>query len=169
MRLAAIHAVDLFSSLDDGEWERLAEDLVYTPFTRGERITRQGETAHWLYIILEGDTSVRVTTDRGREREVARLGPGQILGEMSLLTGQPRQATIVATSDVEGFRLDKGAFEAVIRERPDVAESMAKLLEERRRQLDDAVHDGDATPEQSRREAETALLSRIRDFFGLPS
>jgi small-conductance mechanosensitive channel/CRP-like cAMP-binding protein len=169
MRLAAIHAVDLFSSLDDGERERLAEDLVYTPFTRGERITRQGETAHWLYIILEGDTSVRVTTDRGLEREVARLGPGQILGEMSLLTGQPRQATIVATSDVEGFRLDKGAFEAVIRERPDVAESMAKLLEERRRQLDDAVHDGDATPEQSRREAETALLSRIRDFFGLPS
>ncbi len=169
MRLAAIHAVDLFSALEDEEMRLLAEDLVYTPFTRGERITRQGESAHWLYIILEGDTSVRVTTDRGLDREVARLGPGQILGEMSLLTGQPRQATIVAVSDVEGFRLDKAPFEAIIKRRPDVAEGMAKLLEERRRQLDDAVHDGAPPDTEQRAEDERALLSRIRDFFGLPS
>lgn len=167
LRLAALQGVDLFRGLEDEEMRHLADSLIYTPFTRNERITRQGEAAYWLYIILEGDASVRVTTERGFEREVARLGPGQILGEMSLLTGQPRQATIVAMTDVECFRLDKEHFEEVIKNRPDIAEEMAKLLERRRAQLDAVLEDGEEVPAAIREQEQRAILSRIRDFFGI--
>ena len=73
---------------------------------------------------------------------------------MSLLTGEPRSATVVADSEVECFRLDKAAVQEIINARPALAEQLAKLLADRKVAL------------QSAKEA-NALLSRIRSFFAL--
>src|SRR5512138_2481812 len=72
---------------------------AYTPFARGEAMTRQGAEAHWLYMLIAGEGAVRVSKD-GVEREVARLHAGSFFGEMSLLTGARRTATVVAVTDV---------------------------------------------------------------------
>jgi small-conductance mechanosensitive channel/CRP-like cAMP-binding protein len=166
-RLAAMARVDLFDDLDDATRARLADRLRYAPFTRGEAMTRQGAEGHWLYMIIEGQASVRVATE-GVEREVAKLDAGNFFGEMSLMTGARRQATVVALSDVECYRLDKAAFQDVMHERPQLAEGMSAVLAARRVGLV-AAQEGLDHDARERRigEEKRAILHKIREFFGL--
>ncbi|GMV39123.1 MAG: hypothetical protein AMXMBFR64_08390 [Myxococcales bacterium] len=163
----AIAATELFSHLPEEDRAVLADGLRYAPFTRGEVITRQGAEAHWLYLLRHGEVSVRVTQD-GIEKEVNHLGPGDFFGEMSLMTGERRLATVVALTDVECYRLDRHVFEQIIHNRPQLAEEVGNVLAERRLKLvavrDDLDHEAAA-----RRLAQTRtdVVKRIRTFFGL--
>ncbi|MBI3183984.1 MAG: mechanosensitive ion channel [Myxococcales bacterium] len=167
-RLAALGRLDLFRELGEEDRADLAKRLRYAPFTNGEVITRQGAEAHWLYLIIDGEVSVRVSADNGLEREVARLRTGDFFGEMSLMTGERRSATVVALRDVECYRLDKNAFEEVIRRRPELAEDVAEILARRRRELT-AAKEGLDQESNSRQLAEDKrdILGKIRQFFGL--
>jgi len=167
-RLRALGKVEILRPLPEEERVFLAESLHYAPFAAGEVLTRQGAEGHYLYLILEGEVSVRVTANGGLEREVARLKAGDFFGEMSLMTGERRSATVVAEAGVECFRLDKPAFEEILRRRPEVAEPVAEILARRRLELA-AVREGLDQEAQSRRlaAAKGDLLARIRDFFGL--
>lgn len=167
-RLAALGRVEFFEHLPLADRERLADGLRYSPFAAGEVITRQGAEAHWLYLVLSGEARVRLRGEGGLEREVARLRPGQFFGEMSLMTGAPRRATVVAATDVVCYRLDKAVFQAVLRDRPELAEGVAEILARRSVDLEAVQHDLDEEARR-RRVAETALdlLGRMRRFFGL--
>ena len=167
LRLQSLAAIDVFAPLDEAERRRLSDMLVCAPYARGERITRQGALAHWLYLVGRGTVSVRVELD-GIEREVARMEEGEVFGEMSLLTGEPRSASVYAETDVECWRLDRAAFQQVLAERPEVASPIAALLAERQVQLM-AVKEGLDAEARSRRmiEVEERLLTRMRAFFGL--
>jgi small-conductance mechanosensitive channel/CRP-like cAMP-binding protein len=167
-RCAALRDVDVLRSLGDEEISQLARELRYAPFAPGEIMTRQGAEAHWLYLIVEGQVSVRVAVDGGLEKEVARLGPGNFFGEMSLMTGKPREATVVALSDVECYRLGAEAFKRIIVAHPEKAEDFAEVLAARRTALE-AVRQGLSAQAQARRVAENKadLLDKIQDFFGL--
>jgi small-conductance mechanosensitive channel/CRP-like cAMP-binding protein len=167
-RAGALERVDLFRPLTDDDRQQLARSLFYAPFVTGEVLTRQGAEAHWLYLILKGEVSVHVRSDEGLEKEVARLGAGDFFGEMSLMTGAARSATVVAVTPVECYRLDKAAFQQIIRERPAIAEPVADILARRRTELI-AVREN-LDQEAQRRHfaaARSDLLGRIRDFFGL--
>jgi small-conductance mechanosensitive channel len=167
-RAEALEKVDLFHPLTVEDRQQLARSLFYAPFVTGEVLTRQGAEGHWLYLILEGDVSVRVAADEGLEKEVARLGAGEFFGEMSLMTGARRSATVVALTPVDAYRLDKAAFQQVIQEKPAIAEPMAELLARRRTEL--AAVRENLDQEAQRRHfaaAKSDLLGRIRDFFGL--
>ncbi len=167
-RLKALSEVDLFDQVTPDERGKLAHSLRYAPFTRNEVMTKQGAEAHWLYMIVEGEASVRVAVDGGGEKEVARLKQGSFFGEMSLMTGERRSATVVALGDVECYRLDKGAFQEIIRAHPEMADFVAETLAKRRVELM-AVKEGLDAAARERRMAATKhdLLGRIRDFFGL--
>jgi small-conductance mechanosensitive channel/CRP-like cAMP-binding protein len=166
-RLQRLHRVDVFAPLDDDEREQIADMLVRTPFSRGECITRQGAEAHWLYLVGQGQVSVRVEVD-GLEKQVATMGDGEVFGEMSLLTGEPRAASVYALTDVECWRLDRDAFKLILAERPDVATPIAALLAERRVQLQ-AVREGLDAESHNKRvmEEQSRLLDKMRQFFGL--
>ncbi len=166
-RLAALGSIELFDGLGAADRATLADALRPAPFTAGEVMTRQGAEAHWLYVIVRGEAAVRVA-EGDIEREVARLRDGDFFGEMSLMTGAPRSATVVAVSDVECFRLDKGAFQAILERHPDLAEQVAEVLARRRMGLE-AVREGLDAAARERRLAETSrdMLGRIRSFFGL--
>jgi small-conductance mechanosensitive channel/CRP-like cAMP-binding protein len=167
-RTEALRKVELFASLTDADRDELAQGLRHAPFTRGEVLTRQGAIAHWLYMVIGGEVSVRVTAEGGLEREVARLGPGDFFGEMSLLTGEPRSATVVAMTDVECFRLDRSAFQTILERAPEMAEQVAEVLARRRVELV-AVRDGLGQEARQRRlDADKHdILDKIRSFFGL--
>jgi CRP-like cAMP-binding protein len=166
-RLQALRTVEIFQPLDDVECARVTDALVYSPHARGERITRQGADAHWLYLVAQGRVAVRIAVD-GDEREVVQLGAGEVFGEMSLLTGEPRSASVFALSDVECWRLDRDVFRDVLQRRPEVAHEIAALLAERRVRLHEVRGDLDAAARERRVEQEkSALLSRMRAFFGL--
>lgn len=165
---AALRRVDVLRSLADSDIAELAKELRYAPFAIGEVMTRQGAEGHWLYLIIEGEVSLRVRDDKtGHERELTRLGPGTFFGEYSLMTGEPREATAVALTDVECYRLGRDSFKHVIHARPEQAEDFAEVLGQRKAQLE-AVRLG-----LNKARAETArahrddLLDKIRGFLGL--
>jgi CRP-like cAMP-binding protein len=166
-RLSALSNIELFRSLTDDERDEVATRLINAPFIRGEAITQQGAQAHWLYIMTEGEADVRVAMD-GTTKKVGSLRGGDYFGEMGLMTGEPRTATVVAQSDVRCYRLSKEAFESILRRRPEMAEEISGTLAHRRIGLDAAREEagGEALRERMKT-TQNAFLARMRDFFGL--
>ena len=163
-RQAALARVDLFATLSDAERGELAEHLIYAPFVKGDTITRQGAVAHWLYLIVSGEGDVWIEAD-GERTHVATLIPGSVFGEMGLMTGEPRRATITARSDIECYRLDKAGFEKVLRSRPDIAGHISGILASRQTEL--TVRLGTAGTGGKKASRQDDILARIRGFFGL--
>lgn len=167
-RLAALREIDLFAHLPDEDLELLAHGLRHTPFGRDETLTRQGSEAHWLYLVRRGLVSVRVAGEGGVEREVARLGAGTFFGEMSLMTGAPRSATVVALEHVDCYRLDQHVFQRLLAQRPVLAEQTGRLLAARMVELEATRQGLDAEARQRAIDrASKDLINRIRTFFRL--
>lgn len=164
-RVAALRRVDLFAPLAEKELRALAGRLVHAPFAAGDIVTRQGAVAHWLYLLVEGEAEVLVEAANAPPRVLSTLAGGSVFGEMGLMTGEPRRATVRAKTDLECYRLDKAGFEEILRARPELAEAIARILAQRQMQLSQAA-------EQARTEAALAasqqtILERVRAFFGL--
>ena len=165
-REEALASVDLFRGLPDATRRGLANNLVYMPFAVGEAITREGDRDDGLYMLVTGEAIVRIGAG-AEQRDVARLGPGQFFGEMSLMTGEARTASVVAATDVVCYRADKPAFQQVLDETPALADTVAEVLATRRMALE-AVRDERDEQKRTRMEkTKQALLGKIRSFFGL--
>ncbi|MGE0550005.1 MAG: cyclic nucleotide-binding domain-containing protein [Kofleriaceae bacterium] len=167
-RRSALSSVDLFRPLPPDRREQLALELMYTPFSAGEAVTHEGDREDDLYMIVSGTASVRIANGAG-PREVATLGPGAFFGEMSLMTGEPRTATVVATTDLACYRMTKSAFERVLKTEPTIADTIADVLVTRRQELT-AARDpasGPSHPQPLVAADKQALLGRIRGFFKL--
>ena len=164
---ATLRSLDLFRALTDEEIAHLAGDLVFAPFASGETITRQGAVAHFLYIVQKGTAEVRVSVDQ-EERLVATLNAPSFFGEMGLMTGEPRLASVIATTDVICYRLDKLAFDSIIRARPEIAAEVSGVLAGRRVELISVREGLDAAARRAREVSEQArIFASIRSFFGL--
>jgi len=167
-RVAALKRVELFKALTDEERRSLANHLRVAPFVRGEAITRQGATAHWLYLIMRGEAEVRIAVDGNVSERVAALHSGGFFGEMGMMTGEPRTATVIALTNVECYRVDKEAFNDILKRRPEIAEDISEQLARRRVELDAAREGLNEEAKQARlRYHQGDLLDRIRRFFTL--
>lgn len=165
-RLRAIRRVELFSPLSDQEVVDMSQHLVHAPFNAGEVMTRQGATANWLYIITRGRADAIVETGDGRQIKVAEFTAGQVFGEMGLLTGSPRTATVIAREVVDCYRLDKEGFRSILLARPEIARDISHLLQKRQEEQASLLSSVTAqTPERVSRSDE--FLDKIRSFFGL--
>ena len=168
-RVEALRDVELFHSLTDEERQALARQLRVAPFTRGEVMTRQGAEAHWLYVMTKGDAEVWVSVDGGAASEkIATLHAGDFFGEGGMMTGEPRKATVIAVSDVECYRINKEAFNDILRRRPEIAEDISQVIARRRVGLDAAREDLSEEAKRALLERhQVDLLARIRSFFAL--
>jgi small-conductance mechanosensitive channel/CRP-like cAMP-binding protein len=166
-RMRVLRGVEIFEALSEPELRELSPGLRYAPFTKNEVMTHQGAEAHWLYMMIDGEAAVRVEKD-GAEKEVARLHAHDFFGEMSLLTGAKRSATVVALGDVECYRLDQAVFKNFITARPEYAKKFAEVLARRKVGLE-AARDGldEETKHRRVKAEEIHLLEKIVDFFGL--
>jgi CRP-like cAMP-binding protein len=163
--------MELFAGFSDAEREALAGHLVYAPFVAGETLTRQGDVAHWLYLVVSGEVEVVVEAGDGQRRPLSTIrggGPAAYFGEMGLLTGAPRTASVVAVTDVECHRLDKDGLEQVLKARPAIAEELSTLMAKRRADLASAQEElGEAVRARLLEDTRGELLARIRRFFSL--
>ena len=167
-RLAALESVPLFASLTAEERERLAPGLVRAPFAPGEAMVVQGRQVHDLYIITKGAGDVRVAFEDAAPRVVSRISAPDIFGEMGMLTGEPRRATVIAVGEVECWRLGKERFREVLEQRPSIAEGVSRILAARQVELATATEDLSEESKRHRLElAHGSLLDRIERFFGL--
>lgn len=167
-RVQALGRVELFNSLTEEERNSLAARLRYAPFARGEAMTRQGADAHWLYLITKGEAEVRVSASGNLNEHVATLHQGDVFGEMGMMTGEPRSATVVAITNVECYRLDKDAFHDILKQRPEIADDISTLLANRRVELEAAREGLNEEAKRLRmRYHQNDLLRRIKNFFTL--
>jgi CRP-like cAMP-binding protein len=167
-RVAALAGVELFDHLNEQEQRALAGRLRVAPFVRGEAMTQQGATAHWLYLIIKGEAEVRVSGADNVSERLAPLGAGDFFGERGMMTGEPRSATVIALTDVECYRLDKEAFHDILLSRPEIAEHISEVLARRRVELEAAREGLDEEAKQMRmRRHQGDLLQRIKKFFRL--
>ena len=104
-----LKGVEAFKNLTPLELTDVAERMTRRQFMPNEVIIREGDAGEELFLISEGEVEV----DRAG-REVARLGPGDFFGELSLMSGDPRNATVVATKPVDTYILGKDDFTAAI-------------------------------------------------------
>ena len=166
-RLAAVGSVDIFAPLESADRELLARAMTRVHFGAGEHILEQGEPGNSLYLIHAGEIAVHLAVDGGR-RQVARLNAGDFFGEMSLITGEPRNASCTAATDVVCYVIDHRAFRRLLDAKPRLAEELSAVLARRQIMLD-GEREGLSAEVRARRtaEAESNLLGRIRGFFGI--
>jgi len=164
-RLAATRSVDLFKTLSEEERAVVAERLEYAPFARGDVMTRQGNTSHWLYIVASGEAESVLELPGGARQLLGVIPSGGFFGEMGMMTGAPRSSTVIARTDVECYRLDKNAFQSLLMTRPQIAEDISRVMSSRRTELDEVRHEAEHSG--ARPDYGEALLGRIRRFFGL--
>jgi hypothetical protein len=129
-RVLFLRKVSLFADLGPRDLERVAEIAEERGYADGESIAVEGERGEELHIVVEGVIRV-IRNGDGGVRELARRGPGDVVGEMSLLTRSPRIASLVAEGVVRTIRIGDREFESMLRERPDVALGVMRVLAQR--------------------------------------
>jgi CRP-like cAMP-binding protein len=163
-RVDALSRVDVFRALDAEKIDRLARRMRMIIYGPGEVVLRQGDPGDSLYVVRSGSVAVRLG-GHGAEREVATLSTGQFFGEMSLMTGESRSATVVAKSDCECYIVDKEAFQEILEERPELAGIISEILARRQVALDGVSLD--ATVANQTVMQKNQLRSKIASFFGI--
>jgi small-conductance mechanosensitive channel/CRP-like cAMP-binding protein len=161
-RDALLRHVALFRACDAAERAGLAERMEERRYAPGEVLVRRGDTGDSLYVLAEGVLEVRADAHAAA---LDRLLPGDVFGEMSLLTGQPRSATVVAALDCVAFEIGKPHLEALLRRRPALGEALATIMAERQA-LNAARGRALAAPPDAAPTRED-LLDRLRAFFRL--
>jgi small-conductance mechanosensitive channel/CRP-like cAMP-binding protein len=160
--------VELFREMNDEERHKLAERLRFAPFMKDEIMTRQGAEAHWLYILTKGSSEVIVSTEAGVHKTVNILHAGDFFGEMSLLTGEPRSASLKALEDSECYRLDRQAFADILHGRPEIAHYLSGLLARRKVEIEAVRRDLDAAARAAMMQGQQqSILAKIHKLFGL--
>jgi small-conductance mechanosensitive channel/CRP-like cAMP-binding protein len=176
----ALRCVDIFRVLSDDELNRLADLASHRLYAPGEVIVRQGDDTCELFVIEQGEVIVTVrrsVNDGGSapkppgatgavEVEVARLGAGKFFGEMALVTGDARQATVRAATSCQMLAVGRDAMQHLLEKAPDLAERIGAVLLERQAQLDEHA----AAPDEEKERLSLLnldLVNRIKKFFAL--
>ena len=133
-------------------------------------LIQQGDEGDSFFIIQQGRVQVAVTPEGGTEETaLAVLGPRDFFGEMSLLAGDRRTATVRALEDTRVIVIDKDSFSGIMQENPEVAVEMAAIYYRRTEELSEMTDRAGVAEEEAveTESGEHLLLRRIQRFFGL--
>lgn len=159
-RRAFLAKMPLFADTLDGEGlDHLAAESALAFFPKDTILMSEGEFGGSMFAVVEGRVGVTLGDAGRRGHEVAELGPGEIVGEIALMTGQRRSATVVAETDVVAIEIPKFALEEMFTRSPELIDRFGAVLAGRQAKL-------------RRVEAEAAhghaIAAQIRRFFARP-
>jgi CRP-like cAMP-binding protein len=155
-----LEGVPLFARLSGDERHVLARRVEQRTYGRGEAVVREGEIGGSAFVVASGRMRVVIGTDR---HEVAAIDPGGYFGEMSLLTGEPRTATVEATADSSVVEITVDAFREVVLANPAVLDVITTDVTRRRSEL--AAAQSAAARNVRAAEPAQSLLDRVRRFL----
>ena len=155
--------VEILAGLTDDQRARLAAASRPVLFAAGETIVKEGDTGASMFVLVAGEASVRLAETEG---EVARLREGAVFGEMSLLTGDARSATVVAEQDSQLLEIGADAFRRVVLTDTAIVERVASAVAKRRAELEQ--HRATRAQATAVDESPQTLVARVRKFLGLP-
>ncbi|MEP0321557.1 cyclic nucleotide-binding domain-containing protein [Bauldia litoralis] len=151
-------AIPLFGeTLDKRQLAHLAAQCHLVIYPPRSVLLAEGDFGDAMYAIVNGEVTVSLQDKHGGEHGVASLGVGEIVGEMSLLTGMRRNATAVARTEVSALEISKVTFEEMFSRAPDLIDRFSGVLASRQTELDRIAAGADASAD--------AIGARIRRFF----
>lgn len=133
-KAAELQRLELFKSCGKRELRLLASLAEDIAFVRGDTLCEEGRFAYECFVIRSGSAEVRV-----HDQAIAVVGPGDVVGEMALLDGGRRAATVVALTDIQTFAIERRQFGALLERAPVVAKAMLSQLAARLRHVDDEL------------------------------
>ena len=136
-RVSALEGVALFRGCSRKEFQALAGITTEIGIPAGRVLCREGDVGRECFIVAEGQAKVTIGDD-----DVATVGPGGVVGEMALLDGGPRVATVTAVSDMEVLVLSRPEFDRLLDEFPKVSRRMLEAFAARLRGADAELHHG---------------------------
>jgi small-conductance mechanosensitive channel/CRP-like cAMP-binding protein len=165
---AVLRKEPLFGCLSDEQIDGLLKNAEVNHFGRGEAVIEEGTEGESMFILLRGTAQVSVTKNDALIR-VGILREGDCFGEMSLLTGEPRTATVRAEKDCEVLEISKPVMGDLLRNSPQCLHQLSELLATRKLETEGLVRDA-MQPEanaEKQREYTASFMRRLRSFFSL--
>jgi small-conductance mechanosensitive channel len=159
--IAALERAPLFAQvLNETQFADLAAQCKVHQIPRGVALMREGDPPGSMYVILEGAVSISIAGGDGQRHEVAVSATGDVVGEMSLMTGAPRTATATALAPLRVLEITKTGIELLLQKTPSLAERFSAVLAQRQRELDQKADDAarKISPEKD-------ILARMMSFF----
>src|SRR5204863_5594158 len=158
----------LFEYLSDAQIDNLVKQARLNYFGRGERVIQEGAEGDSMFVLLRGAARVWVSKN-GSSIPIATLSAGDCFGEMSLLTGESRTATVQAESDCYVLEIGKPVMADVIRDSPDCLERLSELLARRKMENEGVLKEAASQTLNQRKEREyqASFLKRLQSFFEL--
>ncbi len=135
----ALKAVTLFGSLSQRFLNGIAKACTERTFKADETIVKQGNPGIGLFVIVSGKVKVVKTSDSGEHLELATHGPGEVIGEMSVLDGANRSADVVAVEETDCLVLSAWDFKAFMDSHPEVALEILPVVVKRFRETNAAL------------------------------
>lgn len=156
----SLRRIEILSPLGEEDLDSLVPHVRLRVYGRGETVVRQGEEGDSLFIVLRGGLEVRFDG-----KKVGKLSEGEFFGEMSLLTGEKRHATVVAAEEVRLIEVSKEALSPIISSHPSILTGLGDLLERRLEQIAAARRASAEIAEHT--PPRDAILHKLRRFFGI--
>jgi small-conductance mechanosensitive channel/CRP-like cAMP-binding protein len=156
-----LRCVDFLDVLPDHAHRALAAAAEVRLYAPGEPIVIEGDISAEMFVLDKGQVAVEIARS-GRAMTVARLGAGRFFGEMGLMTGEARKATVRALTESEVIVIGRDAFQQTILSVPDVVDKMSGLLAQRQAEIEEVENERLTEPMQIRSQR---LISQIKGFF----
>jgi small-conductance mechanosensitive channel/CRP-like cAMP-binding protein len=158
----------LFECLSDEQIDSLVQQSRVSHFGRGERVIREGAEGDSMFVLLSGAAEVSISKN-GTSIPVATLKAPDCFGEMSLLTGERRTATVRAETDCQVMEIGKPVMAELLRASPDCLERLSELLAKRKMETEGLLKEAVSHGQTARKEREyrDTFLHRLRTFFEL--
>lgn len=130
-RVLFLRKVRLFSELPPPDLKQIAEIATEHVYPDGGVIAEQGEAGDEMHIVVSGEIRVMLARDGRADEEVARRTPGDYVGEMAIISEEPRMASLVGSGEVRTMGIDRRRFERILRDRPETSLAVMRVLCER--------------------------------------
>jgi len=165
---AVLRQQPFFQCLDDEQTDRLISTANFSRFGRDETLIEQGAEGNSMFILVHGSADVYVNRN-DEPALVATLASGDYFGEMSLLTGEKRTATVIARVDCDVLEVGKPEFAKIVQENPSLLEKLSDLLTQRRLEVEGVLASAaeDKSLLSKQREYKAGFLTKLSSIFGL--
>jgi small-conductance mechanosensitive channel len=163
--MADLRQVDWLRGLSDEELRLLVPTVAVRQFGAGEMLMRLGEQGDSMFIVRSGTAEVFAHTADGKIRHLGNYTRGDFTGEMALMTGEPRTASVRATSDLEVIEMDREGFTRLFKEHPDAAAGIGDIIAARNRDRLEKLASGDAL--DGKGGPHRWLLNKMRELFDI--
>ncbi len=161
-RATALGQIGMLDAIGGDLLQWLATESRERTYAAGEQVIRQGESGESMFVLLSGLVAVTSCDEDGPLVQISELAAGDYFGEMSLMTGAPRTATVTAREETRVLEIGRETFRHILERRPELVEELGKVLHDRLAARAQAVADAGPSPP-----AAQDLFSKIRDLFSL--